>query len=239
MKAAIDLHIHSALSPCADKDMTPNNIVNMACLKGLDIIALTDHNSAENAGAFLQCAKDAGILAVPGMELETREEVHLVCLFPGIDEAMHMQKIVYAALPDINNREDIFGQQMIMDREDNILGFFPKLLVTAADISIDEAFGTVKEHRGVIIPAHVDRESYSILSNLGMIPDNLEIQYLEASKMCRPAHLLERYPHLDKYKFITSSDAHYLWDISERENFLELEELSIQCLFDTLRGYPV
>ena len=101
MHAYIDLHIHSALSPCADNEMTPNNIVNMAWLKGLDIIAVTDHNSVENCKAVLKCAEERGILAIPGMEVETREEVHVICLFPDMDSAMEMQNIVWSGLPDI------------------------------------------------------------------------------------------------------------------------------------------
>ena len=143
MKAYIDLHIHSSLSPCSDKDMTPNNIVNMAYLKGLDIIAVTDHNSAENCDAMVICGKKRGIIVVPGMELETREEVHLVCLFPSVAEAHRMQEIVYNALPDIENREDIFGQQIMMDEEDNISGYQKRLLLTASSLSIDDAFMNV------------------------------------------------------------------------------------------------
>lgn len=230
-----DLHIHSALSPCSDNEMTPNNIVNMAFLKQLDIIAVTDHNSAENCVAVVECAKKRGIVAVPGMELETREEVHLVCLFPGIDEAFDMQKIVYNALPDIKNREDIFGEQIVMDAGDNVLRHVDRLLLTASNLSVEDVFSHVAALGGVVIPAHVDRDSYSIISNLGIIPENPEIKYLEISKFCDKTKYLEKNPHLGRFNFIRSSDAHSLGDILERENSIELEEISIECLIETLK----
>ena len=235
MKAAVDLHIHSALSPCADKDMTPNNIINMAYLKGLDIIAVTDHNSAENLEPVLKCAGRRGILAIPGMEVETKEEVHLICLFPGLDEALKMQEYVYCSLPRLENREDIFGQQIIMDDDNNPAGFVDRLLLTAADIGIDEVFTRIDKLKGVVVPAHVDRESYSIISNLGIVPDNLDIKFLEVSRLCNTKKLADRYGYLGGYEFIKSSDAHYLGDILERESFIEVQELSAECLIYSLK----
>ena len=235
MKVAVDLHIHTALSPCADNDMTPNNIVNMAYLKGLDVIAITDHNCVENYEAVASCAKEKGIIAVPGMELETREEVHLVCLFPNQEAALKMQKFVFRALPELENRTDIFGQQLVMDQEDNVTGEIKRLLVTAADIGIDEAFAKVEELNGVVIPAHVDRSSNSVISNLGIIPDYLDINYIEISNMCNYEELKKKYLSIGEYIYIRSSDAHYLWDILERECFIEVMDLSIAGLIETLK----
>ena len=236
MKLAVDLHIHSALSPCADNEMTPNNIANMAYLKGLDIIAVTDHNSVENCEAVIKCAQKSGIIAVPGMELETREEVHLICLFPGLGEALDMQKIVYEALPDMKNREDIFGQQLIMDENDNITEKNSRFLVTAADMSIDNVFEYTGKLNGVVVPAHIDRQSYSLISNLGIIPEYLNIKFLEVSRKADCKELLAKHSFLENYKFITSSDAHNLGDIFERQSFIELEEPSIECLINRLKN---
>ena len=122
MKCFIDLHIHSCLSPCAEEDMTPNNIVNMSVLKGLDIIGVTDHNSAKNAAAVFEAGKRAGLVVVPGMELCTLEEVHLLCLFKNLEDVENFQDIVYGNLPPIKNREDIFGSQIIMNSRDEITG---------------------------------------------------------------------------------------------------------------------
>lgn len=235
MKAYVDLHIHSALSPCADNEMTPNNIVNMAYIKGLNIIAVTDHNSVENCEAVIKCAKKAGIEAIPGMELETSEEVHLVCLFKDLEKALAMQDIVYKALPDMDNREDIFGQQLIMDEEDNVKGSLKRMLITATSLSIEEVFRKVRLLGGVVIPAHVDRDSYSMISNLGGIPEELGIKHLEISRMCELDRFLDANPMLKGYKFIRNSDAHTLGDILEPDIGLELEEASTECLIEALR----
>lgn len=235
MKYAADFHIHSALSPCSDNDMTPNNIVNMAVLKRLDIFAVTDHNSAENLYAVHRCAEGTGLLAVPGMEIMTAEEIHLVCLFPDVKSALEIQDKVYEALPPINNREDIFGQQLIMDENDNVTGTVDRLLITAAQLALEETVRMVENKGGVAIPAHIDRGSYSILSNLGTMPDKPEFKFLEISKDCNPFEYRASNPALDKYRLIRSSDAHNLGDILERETFIDLEELSIECLLKALR----
>ncbi|HHV96480.1 MAG TPA: PHP domain-containing protein [Clostridiaceae bacterium] len=234
MKYYVDLHIHSALSPCADDDMTPNNIVNMAMLKGLDIISVTDHNSAENLEAVIKCGKKTGILVIPGMEIETREEVHVVCFFPSLNSALKMQHEVYKALPSIKNRSDIFGNQLIFDEQDNVVSSLERMLITATNITIEEVNKKVKELGGVMVPAHVDRESYSILSNLGMIPEEFKFRYLEVSRFCNIKTFLQKYPNLSHYKFIISSDAHNLGSILERESEIELEEKSVSCFIEHL-----
>ena len=236
MRVAVDLHIHSALSPCSDNEMTPNNIVHMAKLKGLTMIAVTDHNSAENLQAISCCAREQGIILVPGLEVETKEEVHVICLFKTLEKAIKMQEKVYAALPDIQNREDIFGQQLIMNEEDVVSGTIRRMLITATGLSLDEVFQLVKSLEGVAIPAHVDRESYSILSNLGLIPEHLDIRYLEVSKGCNLEEFKKKNPRLEKYHLIKSSDAHRLGDIMERESFIELDGLSVENLIEALKG---
>ena len=215
--------------------MTPNNIINMALLKGLDVIAVTDHNSAENVEAVLQCAKGKDIVVIPGMEIETREEIHVVCLFPDLETVLEMQHMVYEALPVLKNREDIFGKQLIMDSNDDIKGCVDRLLLTATGLGIEDVHKTAQDLGGVMIPAHVDRESYSILSNLGMIPEHLGLKYLEISGMCDFIKLAEKMPELKKYRFIRSSDAHVLGDIFERESFIEVDEKSVKCLLKQFR----
>jgi PHP family Zn ribbon phosphoesterase len=235
MKAFYDLHIHSALSPCAQADMTPNNIVNMAHIKGLDIIAVIDHNAALNCEAVFNCAKNRGIVVVPGMELETREEVHVICLFPGLEEVMKMHKEVSNALPSIENREDIFGEQLIMDQEDNIISNYKPMLLTATNLSIDDVFEKVDKLGGVVVPAHVDRDSFSIISNLGIVPDYLNLKYIEISKDCVMDEFLKKYPYLSTYNLLKSSDAHDLGKILEKESSIELKEISIECLIESLK----
>lgn len=235
MKAAVDLHIHSALSPCSDKDMTPNNIVNMSIMKGLDFIAVTDHNSVENVKAVMTCAKGKDLIVVPGMELETSEEVHVVCLFPDIEAMNKMQHMVYNALPDIKNREDIFGEQLILNVNDEVVGRFDRLLLTATSLSLNNVSKAMSDIGGVMIPAHIDRESYSILSNLGTIPENLDLKYLEISRCCELSKLKNKLLSPENFCFIKSSDAHNLGSILERESFLEIGDKSIKSLLNELR----
>jgi PHP family Zn ribbon phosphoesterase len=234
MKYAVDLHIHSALSPCADNDMTPNNIVNMAVLKGLDAIAVTDHNSSSNLESISTCAKKKGLVFIPGMEVETSEEIHIVCLMPDPESMSLFRDAVQKALPRIDNRPDIFGRQLILDENDNLVSEEPRMLLTATNLTTEEVFRLVKELNGVAVPAHVDRSSYSILSNLGFVPEELDIKYLEISRGCDSAGFRRMHPELDRYHLVRSSDAHYLGDILERESMLELDELSPEAIIRKL-----
>jgi len=238
MKFAVDLHIHSALSPCADKDMTPNNIVNMARVKGLDFIALTDHNSGANLEAVDKCAKKTGLIFIPGMEVETSEEVHLVCLLPDLESAAVLHRHVYNSLPSIKNREDIFGKQLIMDEYDRNMDEEGRMLIMATLLNVNEVFLFVNRLGGVVLPAHVDRLSNGMISNLGMIPEDLGIRYLEISRNCSETAFRTSRPELDSYGLIRSSDAHYLGDILEREMWLELEERSPRAVIEKLKKGP-
>ncbi len=229
MRFFYDLHIHSALSPCGDTDMTPNNIVNMALLKGLDIIAVSDHNSCGNVRSVQKAAGDR-LLVIPAMELETSEEVHLLCLFPDLESASKMEDAIRSKTPFIKNRPEIFGNQYYFDENDNILGEEESLLVRATGIDIYSAVKMAGELGGVAVPAHIDRSSYSILSNLGFIPPDLKIGAVEITSDGREA-MAEEYKSL---AVLTNSDAHYLWDISERDYFIELPEKSISCVLSHL-----
>ena len=151
-----DLHIHSCLSPCGSDDMTPYNIAGMAALKGLDVIAVTDHNSCKNCPAVLAAAKEYGILAVPGMEINTSEEVHAVCLFKSLEKAMEFDAYVYGRLLPVKNREDIFGKQEIYDCSDQICGHVENLLISSTDISFSGLWELVSTYDGVMFPAHID-----------------------------------------------------------------------------------
>ena len=138
-----DFHIHSALSPCGDKDMTPNNIVNMAAISGLDTIAVSDHNTVGNVRSAIEAGKLCGVNVIPGMEVETSEEVHILTLYPSIEIAEDVAKEVYRKLPDIKNRADIFGEQIYMDKEDNITGYEEKLLISPTTLALEDLFSAV------------------------------------------------------------------------------------------------
>lgn len=230
MKYAVDLHIHTCLSPCADDDMTPNNIVNMALLKGLDIIGITDHNSCDNVEAVIKVAKDK-LLVVPGMEVQTREEVHLLCYFKDLPTLSEFGLIIEHGLPNLLNRREIFGNQYIMDSEDSILKERKELLLSSVDMGVDEVVSRVRAMEGVVVPAHVDRRSFSLISQLGFISENLNFSTLEIENF----HSLNRL-NLQEYKYIMSSDAHSLGDILERESFIELDSLGVYDLLSRLEN---
>lgn len=227
MKLFYDFHIHTCLSPCGDMDMTPNNIVNMARLKGLDAIAITDHNTCGNAGACMACAAGTGLLVIPGLEVETAEEVHMVCLFPTLQAAQEMERQVRAALPAIPNRVEIFGQQCYMDADDHIIGDEDNLLVTATQLSVGEVVQAVRQLGGAVYPAHVDKDSYSILSNLGAIPPELGFCCVEVHNLQKRDAIAAQ---IAPYRVLHSSDAHYLWDIAEPEQTISVAEKSISAV---------
>ena len=221
MRLAYDFHIHTAASPCADESMTPNNIVNMALLKELDAIAITDHNNCANIKAIQELARDTPLVVVPGMEIETSEEFHVVTLFESLDQVIEMERIVHANLPNINNRRDIFGDQLVYNANDEVIGEISRLLLTATALSIYDLVKIVKEIGGVCYPAHIDRPSNSIISSLGSIPPDLGIQNIEVSRHVNINNFRITYP---KLRIIQSSDAHYLGDLFERQSYMEIPE---------------
>ncbi len=236
MKAAADLHIHSCLSPCASRDMTPNNIVNMAMVKGLDMIAVCDHNHTGNLKAVSEIARAAGILFIPGLELETSEEIHLLCYFPSVNSILQLQSELNQYYQHIPNREDIFGPQWILDENDNLQEKINFLLTVSTTLDLYQAVSLVRGLGGVPVPAHVDRQSYSILSNLGSIPQDLNLNTLELSRYTARDCFVREHPEYAEKRFITSSDAHDLGMILERSVFIELEELSAACLLEKLKA---
>lgn len=236
-----DLHAHSCLSPCGDEDMTVNNIAGMALIKGLDIVALTDHNSCKNCPAFFTACAKYGITPVAGMELTTAEEIHVICLFEKLEAALEFGKEVEARLPDIKNNERIFGQQIILDGEDNAVGKEEKLLSIAASIPIDRAVLMVGRYEGICYPAHIEREANGIISILGTFPPKPEFDFYELRDKSKKEELIEKYPVLSAKRCLPGSDAHFLWDISEAVNFIELPpandpEALRRELFSCLRG---
>ena len=231
MLITCDLHIHSALSPCALNDMTPNNIVNMALLEELTAIAVTDHNSCENAEAAMKVAMGTGLVVIPGMEVQTREDIHVVTLFPGIKEARAMQQLVYDALPPIPAPKKQREKQLIMDDDDEIVGNCDKLLNMSADLSIDEVVRLASELNGVAFPAHIDRKSMSILASLGFIPKSLPVKTLEVSMFADKEPYELEYP---AYRIVTDSDSHELGHIGMVRNTLDVETVSAHGIIKVL-----
>lgn len=221
-----DLHLHSCLSPCGDDEMTPANIAGIAAVKGLQVIALTDHNSCKNCPAFLKAAEFYGVVAIPGMELTTSEEVHVLCLFEQLSDALRFDSYVYEHLLNVTNDERIFGKQLIMDEEENLLGKVEKLLINATDIDFDDVYELLKQYHGVMIPAHLDKSTTSLISNLGFVPPDSKFKIAELKQMESLHQLRKANPYLEQCKIITNSDAHYLKDMNEPVNTIMVEELS-------------
>lgn len=215
MSAAYDLHIHSCLSPCAADDMTPANIAAMAKLKGLNIISLTDHNCGANLAAMDKAARQNGLVFIPGIEVTTREEVHVLVYFADLSPALRFADTVYASLPDIGSRPDIFGNQIVMDEDDRPSGTRDKLLLQACAYTIEEIADMANRAGGCAVPAHINRDSFSVISNLGFIPDGL-FKAVEVVKAL-PCPAIN-----PGYKVLHSSDAHQLGDISEPINALPI-----------------
>ena len=217
-----DLHVHSALSPCADDDTTPADIAGIASLIGLDIVALTDHNSCKNCPAFFAAAERYGITAVAGMELTTSEDIHAVCLFDTLDGALRFDAYLDEFRTPIKNKPEIFGRQLIFNEADEIAGEVTNLLSFSVGISLEQLPELVEKFGGVCFPAHVDREANGVISVLGTFPSTPHFDVFELRDASRAAEYAERYLLSDKL-MLTSSDAHRLTDISERENFIELD----------------
>lgn len=219
-----DLHLHSCLSPCGDNDMTPNNIAGMAALKMLDIVALTDHNTAKNCPAFFKACKANGIIPIAGMELTTAEDIHIVCLFETLEAALEFDSFIQTKRILIKNRIDIFGEQLILDGDDNIIGSDEHLLSNATTLSLEEAYNAATEHGAFVYPAHIDRQSNGIIATLGMLPDSPQFSAVEFHSSDAIEAYTERFSEISQKKTVVSSDAHYLWDINERENYFMLED---------------
>lgn len=218
-----DMHIHSCLSPCGDNESTPNSIAGMGVLNGLDIMALTDHNTCKNCPAFFKAAERNGIIPVAGTELTTAEDIHVVCLFETLDGAMSFDSFIQSKRILIPNRTDIFGDQLILNDCDEVIGHEDNLLSNATTVTVDEAPGLVKSFGGICYPAHIDRDSNGILYTLGFFPETPVFGCIELHNPKKADELIKRHRLQDK-KLIVSSDAHYLWDIKEQKEYFMLED---------------
>lgn len=236
MNLKYDFHLHSCLSPCGDNDMTPYNLVNMAKLLGYDIIALTDHNSCLNCPAALKAGEEAGITVVPGMELCTSEEIHAVCLFPDLEKALEFSDYVKSTMMPVKNDASIFGEQLIMDSTDRIIGNEEILLTSASGISIDDAVKEVSRFGGAVFPAHLDRASYSVLSVLGFMYPEMGFTAAEFTHKAYIPQYEEKHPLLKEMKKLRNSDAHYLENMVEPSVEIDLPRCSAEAVVNFLRG---
>ena len=230
-----DLHIHSCLSPCGDDDSTPASIAGMGAVTKLDVMALTDHNTARNCPAFFEACRFYGIVPIAGMELTTSEDIHTVCLFRNLEEAMSFNDYIDTCRIKIKNKTEIFGNQLIMNSNDEITGTDEYLLPPATSVSIEEISSIVKKYSGICYPAHIDRESNGIIAVLGTFPEHLDFKAAEMRDKIKLDEYKKKYPALGKKQFVFSSDAHHLWDINEAVNCFELEcEEDEQSVIDAI-----
>ena len=213
-KFKADLHIHSCLSPCSDWDMSPKKIVEKSLERQLDLIAICDHNTVENAAATSREGSRQGITVLPGMEICSREEVHLVTLFKKIEDALSMQEFIYAHLPG-KNQPDVFGHQVIADEHDHVVGENDHLLIGATQLSLHDIVEKAHNLDALCISPHVDRPSYSLIGQLGFIPEDLHLDAVEVSYRVPLDKALTKVPGIKDYPCVTASDAHFLMDIGK------------------------
>ena len=236
MKYYYDLHLHSCLSPCGDEDMTPNNIVGMSKLLGLDVIALTDHNSVLNCEAVMKVGAENNLCVIPGMELTTGEEIHVVCLFPTLEKALSWNDYVKEHQMQFPNRADIYGRQVIMNEKDEETGEVENLLILATDISVMDVKRLVESYDGVCYPAHINRDSMSIIASLGDIPPECDFTCCEVSSSGDVEKLRKAYPILNDMLIVRDSDAHYLQNMKDAQNYFELDSLSVESVLEKLKN---
>ncbi|MCL2087070.1 MAG: PHP domain-containing protein [Oscillospiraceae bacterium] len=234
MKVSYDLHVHSCLSPCCDDESTPANIAALAALVGLDVVALSDHNTSKNCPAFFAAAEQAGIVPIAGMELSTVEEIHLLCLFPQLEKAMNFDEYVSKRLFPIKNEPKIYGNQYIMDSDDNITGVVETGLIHATSIEIYEVERLMKEFGGVFVPSHIDRDAFSIISSLGTVPHDCGFKTVEIYSKEKVDELKRLYPFINNCKIIHNSDAHMLEKISLPVNKLTVKERTAVAVLEWL-----
>lgn len=234
MKLYYDLHLHSCLSPCGSDEMTPGDLAAMCALAGLDVVALTDHNTCGNCAPFCRAAQAHGLLALPGMELCTQEDIHVVCLFPGLEEAGRFQRHVAEHLAPFANDPEIFGRQLYMDEADHVLGEEERMLAGSTDLPLEEVPALVSSFGGFAFPAHIDRSSYSLLGVLGLWDPSLGFPLAELSHRCPPEFTSR--PDLAGVRFVTDSDAHYLDQVWGAEHSMEVPERTPQAVLAWLAG---
>jgi PHP family Zn ribbon phosphoesterase len=211
-KYVADLHVHTCLSPCGDLQMSPRKIVETALSKDIDIIAICDHNTCENARAVIRAAVGKSLRVLPGMEVTSQEEVHIVALFENLEDARALQKVVYNHLHGEND-EEAFGLQVVVNECSEVVSFCEKLLIGAADLSIDKVVSSIHRHSGLAIASHIDREGFGIIGQLGFIPENVSLDALEVSPRMGLVKAQREFKDYSGYTFISSSDAHFLEQI--------------------------
>lgn len=231
-----DLHVHTCLSPCSSLDMSPREIVAAAVRNGMDLIGICDHNSAENVLAVKRAGERNGLMVLGGMEVASSEEAHILVFFEDADDLLEFQAYVYRHLAGRND-EHSFGLQVIADDEDGVTGFCDRMLIAATSLSVDAIIGKARAAKGgsLVIAAHVDRESFSIIGQLGFIPPTLALDAVEASRMTA-VELKAKFPDCSRFPVVTGSDAHGPDDIGRRFTWFTVQDGSVAEIKMALAG---
>ncbi len=219
MKIRAELHVHTVLSPCAEIEMIPPLIVAEAVDRGLGIIAITDHNATANIQAVMKAAEGTDLKIIPGMELQTREEVHILCLFDNLAQVEELQSVVDSHYPNLKNNQDFFGEQFIVDETGDFIQREERLLITSVDLSFEEAVNEIHKLEGLAIPAHVNRKAYGLFANLGFLPEGLEVDALEFSRHISIEDTPLLFPQATGHPLLSGGDAHRLDEILGRNEF--------------------
>lgn len=230
-----ELHVHTVLSPCAGVEMIPPLIVQKALAYGLNLVAITDHNASENVPAVIKAAEGYDLTVLPGMELQTEEEVHVVCLFDTMDQLNGLQEIVNDKLPRIKNNIEYFGEQFVVDHSGEFIRRKERLLINSTSLSFEEAFKEVSKLDGLFIPAHINRQAFGLIDRLGFVPPDLNLEVLEISRHISLEEAIKKYPQIVNYAIIQSGDVHYLDDFLGVNQFL-IEEPTISEIKMAFKG---
>ncbi|MDR3565324.1 MAG: PHP domain-containing protein [Negativicutes bacterium] len=232
-----DLHVHSLLSPCAAVEMTPRNIVWHAAQHGIDIVAITDHNACDNVQAAMVAAKGSNVTILPAMEVETKEEIHLIILFEKMRQLREWEGIVKSHMSGRLNNADKFGGQFVVDAEDNLIAVKEEMLLTSLTLGLSEIAARAAAAGGLCIASHIDRPVYSVLSQLGFIPPGIDLAALEISPRTNRQDIVRKMPALAAWPIVTSSDAHTIEDfIGGPKTVFNMEEPTLAEIRQALRS---
>lgn len=232
-----DLHVHSVLSPCAEVEMTPRNIVWHAVKHGIDIVAITDHNACDNVMAAFEAAKNTNVIILPGMEVETKEEVHVVVLFDSMNQLEIWEQFVNEHRSGRMNDEQRFGAQFVVDAEDEFIRMKSEMLLGSLQCGIAQVCRKVNDLGGICIASHIDRPMYSLIAQLGFIPPDVKLAGVEVSRMTKPEEGKKRFPGIGNLPIVTSSDAHRMEDfINGPKTIFRMEEPTVSEIRQALKG---